>query len=131
MNRYKIKNYPSLKKILWLDFFLGSSTGIAGILFAPLLREIFGLANILILSISLTTLLYSIYAYWLARRNEIPITLLRVLVNANWLWTSISIILLLQHYKSATWLGLTFIILQILVVGGLAYLEGNQIIRDV
>jgi hypothetical protein len=53
-----------------------------------------------------------------------------VLVYANWCWTIISTILLLFHIAHATILGIIFLILQIIVVGILAYLEGKQIVKN-
>lgn len=126
---YYIKDLSFLRKILWLDTFLGGSTAILGLCFFPSLTSILGLTTNLIVIISIITLLYSIVAFILSNQQTISISLLRTLVFANWVWTIISIGLLLTHFDNAKTLGLLFLILQILVVGGLAYLEGNQIIK--
>jgi hypothetical protein len=56
-----------------------------------------------------------------------PYAIKNTITYANWIWTAISTILLFFHFATATAFGLTFLILQIFVVGGLAYLEGKQL----
>lgn len=48
---------------------------------------------------------------------------------ANWAWAIISTMLLILHLNNATIPGRTFLILQIFVVGGLTFLEENQLMR--
>lgn len=127
--RYKIKNQPVLNKLLWLDTFLGGVTALLGLLFFKPLTNLLGLSTDLILTISIITLLYAMVAVTLAVQKSTAIPLLRVLVKANWVWTGISVVLFFMHYEHATSLGIAFLILQIVAVGGLAYLEGNQIIK--
>ena len=124
---YAIKNTTTLNQILRLDFLLGSTTAIIGLAFFSPLSPILGLSSRTILRISVITLLYAIVAYALSTQRFFSIPLLRTLIYANWTWTAISTILLFFHFATATALGLTFLILQIFVVGGLAYLEGKQL----
>ena len=124
---FTIKNTTLLKKILWLDVFMGGITSIIGLtLFKPL-TSVLGLPENLILVIAIVTLCYAIFAFILVRQRPVPIHLLRILVKANWLWTYVSVGLFFMYYNVAEILGIIFLILQILVVGGLAYLEENQI----
>ena len=127
---YHIKNRNYVQKLLWADTLLGGSTAISGICFFNLLTPILGLPTAVILGISIVTLLYSIVALVLANQQTISISVLRTLVFANWFWTIISIGLLLIYFNEAALLGRIFLILQVVVVGALAYLEGRQIIRD-
>jgi hypothetical protein len=124
---YGIKNTPLLKKILWADTLLGGTTAIAGIGFFNTLTGILGLTTTFILSVSIITLCYSIVAFILANQKNISIRLLITLVIANWVWTGISAGLLFMHFDTATILGKAFLLLQVIVVGALAYLEGKQI----
>lgn len=117
-----------MTKILWLDFLLGSTTAIIGLLFLNLMSNLLGLSRHLLLFISLITLLYAIVACILATQKNVSIPLLRALVFANWFWAILSTVLLFFHFENATIFGQIFLALQIFVVGGLAYLEGNQLI---
>ena len=114
--------------LLWADTLLGGITAILGLCFFHYLTAILGLPINVVLSISVITLLYSIVALVLAMQQNISISLLRILVFANWFWAIISIGLLLIYFNRAALLGRLFLILQVVVVGGLAYLEGRQVI---
>jgi hypothetical protein len=127
--KHEIKNTTTLKKLLWLDFFLGCTTAVVGLIFFDRLMTFLGLATRLIITISAITLVYSIAALILATQKNTSIPLLRALIFANWLWSGISVALAFFHLEQATALGQAFLILQILVVGALAYLEGLQVIR--
>ena len=124
---YSVKDTLFLKKILWIDAFMGSITAIIGLVFFNWLTYFLGLPKNLIIVISSITLIYAIVALALAVQKNISIPLLRLLVNANWVWTFISVILFFIHFNQAEVMGVIFLILQVFVVGGLAYLEGDQI----
>ena len=127
--KYQIKDRELLRKILWLDAVLGGSTALAGLLFYESLTMILGLTTRFIIVVSAVTLLYAVVAVRLATQRSVSVPLLRVQIGANWLWTLVSLVLFLIHYRTATSLGLLFLMLQIIVVGGLAYWEGNQLVR--
>lgn len=126
---YTIKDLKFLKELLWLDTLLGGLTASSGLYFSTPLTDILGLNTTLILTISIITLIYATVAFILANQRNISVSLLRTLVMANWFWTIVSIGLLFMHIDTATLFGTIFLILQILVVGGLAYFEGNQIVK--
>lgn len=123
-----IKNRKYVKKLLWADTLLGGITAILGLCFFNSLKAILGLPIGVIVGVSIITLLYSIVALVLANQQHISISLLRILVFANWFWTIISIGLLLMYFNSTALPGRIFLILQVVIVGGLAYLEGRQVI---
>lgn len=127
---YYIRSRPVLRKILWVDAFLGSSTAITGLSLSVFLAPVLGLQWEIICAISGVTLVYSIVATFLASRKQIPVTGVRVLVYANWLWTILSFILLILRVHETTTLGTLFLVMQVIAVGGLAYLEGIQVIRE-
>ncbi len=128
---YTIKDPSALRKLLWADTILGGGTAILGLLFFNVLSNFMGLTTTFIVVVSGVTLMYAIVAFILANQKSVSIPLLRLLVQANWLWTGVSAVLFFLHYSSAKVLGIIFLILQILVVGGLAYLEGSQIAKKI
>lgn len=127
---YAISHLPTLRKLLWLDTCLGGITALAGLIFSKKLTGFLGLTERFILVVSAITLCYAIVAFYLATQRTVSIPLLRLLIMANWLWALISTVLLLMHFESATIFGKIFLALQIVVVGGLAYLEGKQLTRQ-
>jgi hypothetical protein len=128
-SNYTINDPVLLKKILWLDATAGGITAVLGLLLSRIFSQLFGLEHQVLIIIASITLIYALVALYLVSQAIIPITLLRILIYANWIWAIISIVLLYFHFSKATTLGLLFLILQILVVGGLAYLEGKQIVK--
>jgi hypothetical protein len=127
---YRIKDPATLNKLLWLDFLLGSSTALTGLVFVSSVTHLFGLTTNLVVIISGITLVYAIVAFSLARQRVPSISVLRVLIYANWFWAGISCVILAWHIERATAFGQAFLVLQVLVVGGLAYLEGKQVVRN-
>jgi hypothetical protein len=128
-SNYTINDPVLLKKILWLDATAGGITAVLGLLLSRIFSQLFGLEHQVLIIIASITLIYALVALYLVSQAIIPITLLRILIYANWIWAIISIVLLYFHFSKATTLGLLFLILQILVVGALAYLEGRQIVK--
>lgn len=116
----------SLRKLLWADFILGGSTALIGLAFCSALTGILGFSSNFILIVSGITLLYAIVAFILANQKKISAKLLAILMWANWIWALISVGLAIVYFEEATMLGRIFLVLQVLVVGGLAYLEGKQ-----
>lgn len=126
---YQIRDLPLLKKILWADCLLGGSTALAGLFLYPVLSGFLGLRTNLLILIAAITLGYALLAFRLSLQRLPSVPLLRILVYANWAWTIISTVLLIQHYPGTTSFGAAFLILQVVVVGLLAYLEGRHIYR--
>lgn len=127
--KFAIKNTAVLKKLLWLDFLLGFITAFIGLLFYSSLATFLGLTSKLLFIISLANLIYSFVAFTLTQQKSTSLSLLITLICANWFWTVISIVLLFFHFKDASNPGQLFLVLQIVVVGAVAYLEGNQLTR--
>ncbi|WP_160717913.1 hypothetical protein [Chitinophaga solisilvae] len=114
-----------LKGILRADYLLGCGTGIIGLCLSGVLTGFLGLPVSFILIVSAVTLLYGLVALFLALQQEPYPWLLNVLVIANWIWTLISVVLLILYFREATVFGKVFLVLQIIVVGMLAWLEGK------
>lgn len=127
--KYQIGNIPLLKKILWADCLLGGGTAIIGLLWHRWLAVFLGLPANVIIVIAGVTIAYSLTALSLAVQSRPSAGRLRILIYANWLWMVVSIGLLIYWIRGTTLLGSTFLVLQVLVVGILAYLEGRHIQR--
>lgn len=127
--KYHVRNAKTLKRILAADFVIGGTTGVAGLLLQRLITSFLGLSLQFILIVSAITLLYAVVAFYLAIQIRINIPILRGLIAANWVWTIVSIVLLVMHYSTATGWGIAFLVLQVIVVGLLAWLEGRQLVK--
>lgn len=123
----KAENAPLLKQLLWLDVALGGVTGLVGLTLFNLLEPLLGLSVNFILIVCGVTLFYAIVAFVLANQKLISVRLLKALIYANWFWSIVSVVLLVLFFEQAYWLGKAFLILQVLVVGGLAYAEGKAL----
>lgn len=126
---YTIRNNQALKKILWVDFLCGITNGLAGLLFVDFFAPFLGLPEVHLLVICAVTVLYACGALYLATQKTINIPFLLVQIYANWFWTAVSVGLLAYYYAAATVPGIIFLVLQIVVVGGLAWLENNQLVK--
>lgn len=132
--KVRIRDERFLRRVLWADTTLGNLTALVGLFFPARLADLLGLPFGLIIVIAVVTLAYAVTALTIAVQASLPILLVCVLVWANWFWTVVSTVLLLRHFAAATVLGVAFLVLQIFVVifvvGGLAYLEGRQTVRQ-
>jgi len=118
----------SLRRLLWLDAALGGSTALLGLACFRQLSPLLGLPAPLLLVVSVITGLYALGAWRLATLEVVPREGLRLLVGANWAWTVVSLAMLGVFLGHATALGHAFLVLQVLVVGGLAWLEGRHLV---
>lgn len=117
-----------MRRILWSDVSASASTAILGLLFTGLFSKLFALSQTLLVIISLITFGYMLFGFSLVIRKALSLKGVRALVIANWAWAAASVVLTCLHAPGATLLGQAFLILQILVVGGFAYVEGAQIV---
>lgn len=122
-----VRNTSTMRPILWVDALAGGSTALIGLLFYSYLTILLGLPKHLIVTIAAVTLLYALVALSLVLQRTMSVALLRLLIYANWIWTFISVGLLAEYARTATTLGTFFLVLQVVVVGGLAYAEGRQL----
>jgi hypothetical protein len=129
--KYQISNIPLLKRVLWADSLLGGGTAVVGLIWYPALANFLGLPAYLIVTIASVTLAYALLALSLARQSAPSILPLRILIYANWVWTIISVVLLMFFINNATLFGAAFLVLQVAVVGVLAYLEGRHIVLKI
>jgi hypothetical protein len=126
---YQIRNISLLRRVLWADSVLGGVTALAGLFWYPTLVDFLGLPPPLIVIIASVTMAYALLALRLALKSSLSILLLRLLIYANWVWTILSVVLLIFYMYEATLFGVTFLILQVVVVAILAWLEGRHVTR--
>ncbi len=98
--------------------------------YVAFLSNLLGIGQTLILVISAITFGYSIMASFLAFKRIIDIRYTRMLILANWIWSAISLIILFMHFENASLVGKCYLALQVIAVGGLAYMEGAQITKQ-
>lgn len=118
------------RKILWIDTSVGGFTGLVGVAFYDFWVTILGLPKVLVLLISGVSLIYALGAFVLASQKNVSDTSVKVLMYANWLAGLAGIVLTFFYFESATVLGKIFLILQVLVISGLAYFEGKYLNRS-
>ena len=114
-----------LRRLLWLDALLGLGHGLAGVFLHALVVTWLGFPVVLVTTIVLGNLVYGTTAFSLARLEPLFLSGVAVLVYANWFWAALSLGMLVLHVAEATLLGQIFLVLQVPVVGGLAYAEGR------
>ncbi len=125
--RTSLHDTPRLRKLLLADAFIGGGTAIAGLALYGWWSRMLGLPERLVLLIAAVTGLYALLALCLVLMKPLRWRPVRWLVVANWIWTVVSVGLLWHYGSGATFFGKVFLVLQILVVGGLAWLEGRHI----
>lgn len=124
-----LNDIPKLRKILWADAFIGGATAVAGLALYGWWSRFLGLPDRLVLIIAAVTGLYAMMAMCLAIMKPLKPKPVQWLVLANWLWTAVSVGMLIYYFGGASAFGKVFLILQIVVVGGLAWLEGRHVER--
>ena len=81
----------------------------------------------IIIAISLVTLAYALLALFLAQQKPARLKPVKILIAANWLWSLVSVFLLFFFFAGSSIFGKLFLVLQIIVVAGLAYFEGRGV----
>ena len=107
----------------------GSITGIIGITFFRIVASFLEIPDKVMMVISAVTFSYALFALYLAQQHPPAIRPTKILIAANWLWSLISILLVYVYFSNASVYGKLYLILQVIVVGGLAYLEGKALHR--
>lgn len=109
--------------LLFIDGGAGLVVGASVLLLSPWLSGFYGLPRPLILVMGVANVGYGAYALSLARRPQRPLALLTALIIANAFWAALCAATALVVARDATYFGLAHLVLEALVVGGLATLE--------
>ena len=111
------------RKLLWVDCTAGAVVGVAVLLLDGWLSAWYELPQRLVFSMGVTNLVYACYSFSLVVRQERPKTLIRLLVVANLAWSLLLLYWITIFIGTASPLGVAFLLLEALFVGGLAVLE--------
>lgn len=126
MRRYEFYLSHSVKvrrKLLWIDCTAGAVVGVAVLLLAGWLSKWYGLPRSFVLFMGVVNVVYTLYSFSLAVRKDRPKTLIRSLVIADLTWALMLLGWVIVFFRTASVLGLAYLITEALFVGGLAYLE--------
>jgi hypothetical protein len=125
MNHNIIKYFSLKPKILFLIDSLGAlATTFFLFIVLRIFNEYFGMPNSILIYLSLITAIlciYSITCFFLLKNNWQPF--LKAICIANFLYCYLTLVLVIQFYKKLTVLGMTYFLVEIMIVLGLALLE--------
>lgn len=110
-------------ELLWVDCIAAAVGGLAVLLLLPWLVPIYGLPPGWLQGVGIANLLYGSYSFSLALRRRRPQAFITLLVVANAAWALVCVGMALHFADSATWLGLGHLVVEAVVVGGLAACE--------
>lgn len=111
------------RKLLWVDCTAGAVVGVAVLLLHDWLNKWYQLPQSLVFFMGVMNLTYALYSFSLARRSKRPMSLIRLLVIANLVWALLLVWWVFVFFETASLLGLGYLLLEALFVGGLAVLE--------
>ncbi|MEM1127722.1 MAG: hypothetical protein AAGI71_13805 [Bacteroidota bacterium] len=114
------------RNLLWVDCAAGGVVGVAVIVLSGWLSHLEGLPREVLLFTGIVNLLYASFSFFLARRFNRPMGLIKLLVAANLAWVPVCLGLAVYFRDQATVLGLAHLIGEALFVGGLALAEWTQ-----
>ena len=110
--------------LVQIDWIAGISVGTLMVLIHRWLAEFYALPANLLLAMGLTNLGYGCFSFILARlRRGEQVPLFRLLASANLLWALVCLVLAGVWFRDANVLGITALVIEALLVGGLGLLE--------
>jgi hypothetical protein len=110
-------------RLLRIDSLGALSVGVMVLLLSNYLTLWLGLPQSSILFMGIVNIAYGCYSLSLLVRTKRPLSLITVLVIANLLWALLCVLRAALFAQTATPLGIAYLLLEALYVGGLAYLE--------
>lgn len=124
-----IKHFSEKQKQLLLIDCLGALiTALSLFIIARNFNEYVGMPQKILTSLSLIALCFCIYSatcFFLLKEHLIPF--IRVIAVANLLYCALSFGLLIIHYPSLTTIGITYFLIEIVIVCALSYIELNAV----
>ena len=116
----------SLNALLWTDALAALSVGLAVLAVKASLAGLFRLPESWLAFSSVVSLGYFPFSFYLARQENPARELVKLLAAANMAYALVCAIIILVFYRSATLLGLGYLILEMLFVATLAVLEWRK-----
>lgn len=111
------------RRILWIDGLAALLAGTALLLALDWLKDLYNMSRETLLFIAVVNLAYAAYSLSIAMLKKRPVVLILLLVIANLSWAANCLRLTLLLSDHASIFGLTHLVGEALVVGGLAALE--------
>jgi hypothetical protein len=110
-------------RLLRIDSLGALTVGLAVLLFSNWLVSWFGLPLSSIIFMGMVNIAYGCYSFSLLVRIKRPLRLIILLVIANLVWALLCVLRAAIFAQTATPLGIAYLFLEAVYVGGLAYLE--------
>ncbi|GAA1172908.1 putative membrane-bound spermidine synthase [Kitasatospora gansuensis] len=111
-----------LRKVLALDAVVTGGNGLAYLAFSGPLGELLGIDRMVLLDIGAFLLLFGAGVGFLASRRVPSAAVVKVLVDANLLWSVLSVVAMVVWFEPST-VGLVWIPMQAATVAGFAALQ--------
>ena len=111
------------RKLLWIDCLAGAVVGVAVLLLHGRLSSWYGLPQRFVFLMGAVNVAYALYSFSLAVRKERARSLIRLLVIANLAWAFTLLGWVVVFVETVSLLGLVYLVVEALFVGGLALLE--------
>ncbi len=111
------------RNLLWIDCAAGALVGVSVLVLDDWLSKCYQLPVRLIFFMGVMNLLYASYSFSLALRSKRPMMLIKLLVFANLAWSLLLLVWVVIFQAIATWLGLSYLILEAIFVATLALFQ--------
>lgn len=112
-----------LRHLLWIDSGAGLLGGVTMLTLSAWLSDLYALPHQLLVAMGVANLTYGTYSGLLALQTRRPYGVIVLLVAANATWAGVCLMLAMRFGATASVFGLTHLIIEGLIVGGLAALE--------
>ena len=112
-----------LRSLLWIDCGAGLLDGALTLAFSGWLSRLYALPVDLLIVMGVANVMYGTFSFSLARRGFRPRALIVLLVVANALWAGLCGLTAIVVAANASKFGLAHLLVESLLVGGLARLE--------
>jgi hypothetical protein len=123
----KTDNLISLKTLLWIDGFAALLSGVLMLTLKNIVSPIFNLPENLLTFLAIVSLAYSPFSIYLAKQKSNSKQLMTILVLANSIYAFFCFILAIYFHKTATLIGIGYLLFDSIVVATLAILEQQKI----
>jgi hypothetical protein len=112
-----------MRSLLWIDCSAGFLVGAFVLTLAPWLSELYALPLPFVRAMGVANVAYGCYSFSLARQAVRPPALITALVIANASWAVLCVVVAVLMASRASIIGLAQLLLEGVLVGGLAALE--------
>lgn len=115
--------FVPLRRALAVDGLISGAMGLLMVAGAPLLGDAFELPAALVRYVGLVLVPFAVAVWYLSRRRVMSASGVRAVIAANIAWVGASALVLLTGWIDPNGVGVAFVIVQAVVVAGLAELQ--------